>query len=161
MVKLKNQLDYEKTQFYNLTIEAKDSGSPKLSGFAFLLVTVLDVDDNAPVFLQERYEFTLYENATLGAVFGRVNATDVDADKVHSTVNYAIESGDVDGAFSIGHLNGSLYVNPSGPGADREKSEKHELVVAAVSWSNSSGQKSTVPVSGLNVFLCNKNHFHG
>ncbi|NXK84617.1 PCDGB protein, partial [Amazona guildingii] len=49
------ELDREKVSEYNLTVRALDGGSPALQSSAVLALRVLDVNDNAPVFAEERY----------------------------------------------------------------------------------------------------------
>lgn len=149
IIKLKNRLDHEKTAFYNLTVEAKDLGTPsQQSGFASLWVTVTDIDDNAPVFHQNKYSVNVYENVSLGSFIGQVNATDVDADEAHKTVYFRIDGGNEGNIFSIGLLNGTVTLNWLGPGVNREQRAQYELTIAAISRAeNVSEQKSTVRVS--------------
>ena len=153
MITLRQKLDHETKDFYNITIAARDLGSPALSGYTSLLVTVSDVDDNAPVFHQDEYTASLLENATAGTFVTQVNATDMDADKAHKTVYYSIDGGDDKRMFIIGELNGTVYLNWSGDGLDREKVPEYKLTVAAISRVNNTEQKSTVPVSTEGVIF--------
>ncbi|XP_053317774.1 protocadherin alpha-6-like isoform X5 [Spea bombifrons] len=75
---IKKQLDREQMPVYNLTLTASDGGKPKLSGTTQLLITVQDVNDNAPVFDQLFYIVSLSENALKGTVVTKLNATDLD-----------------------------------------------------------------------------------
>ena len=112
-----------------------------------------DVDDNAPVFHQDKYTASLLENATAGTFVAQVNATDMDADEAHKTVYYSIDGGDDKRMFIIGELNGTVYLNWSGDGLDREKVPEYKLTVAAISRVNNTEQKSTVPVSTEGVIF--------
>lgn len=47
-------MDFEKVDFYSLTVMASDQGG--LSDFATIHIRVADVNDNAPVIQQIRYE---------------------------------------------------------------------------------------------------------
>ncbi|NXF13588.1 PCDG7 protein, partial [Smithornis capensis] len=62
------ELDREQVSEYNLTVRAADGGSPPLQSSAVLALRVLDVNDNAPVFAQERYSARLRENNAAGAL---------------------------------------------------------------------------------------------
>ncbi|KAI1229464.1 Protocadherin gamma-A7, partial [Lamprotornis superbus] len=62
------ELDREQVSEYNLTVRAADGGSPSLQSSAVLALRVLDVNDNAPVFLEERYSARLAENNAAGAL---------------------------------------------------------------------------------------------
>ncbi|NXL91994.1 PCDA1 protein, partial [Alectura lathami] len=44
-IRLQGKLDYEETDYYEIRIEAKDNGSPPLSGHCKVVVEVLDVND--------------------------------------------------------------------------------------------------------------------
>uniref|UniRef100_A0A8C4SHB8 Cadherin domain-containing protein n=1 Tax=Erpetoichthys calabaricus TaxID=27687 RepID=A0A8C4SHB8_ERPCA len=68
---------------HKLVILAKDSGRVSLSNSATVIVIVAenveaDVNDNAPVFVEEIYFVTLEENVPLGTLILKVNATDLD-----------------------------------------------------------------------------------
>ena len=47
---LRLPLDYESIESYNLVISAMDSGFPPLSGTTSVVISVLDANDNVPVF---------------------------------------------------------------------------------------------------------------
>ena len=145
-------MDHETKTFYNITIAARDLGSPTLSSFATLLVTVSDVDDNAPVFHKDKYTASLLENATAGTFVAQVNASDMDAAEENKAIHYRIEGGDDERQFFIGDLNGTVYLNWTGVGLDREKVALYTLTIAAISRVNGTEQKATVVVS-IGIFL--------
>lgn len=147
VITLRQKLDHETKAFYNITIAARDLGSPTLTGYAYLLVTVSDVDDNAPVFHKNEYSASIFENATAGAFVSQVNASDLDAAEEHKTIYYRIEGGNDARLFVIGELNGTVYLNWTGVSLDREKVAVYPLTVAAISRVNGTEQKSTVVVS--------------
>ncbi|XP_027761216.1 protocadherin gamma-A10-like [Empidonax traillii] len=72
------ELDREQQSEYNVTVRASDSGWPALQSSRVLALRVLDVNDNAPVFSQERYSARLRENNAAGALVLVVRATDAD-----------------------------------------------------------------------------------
>ncbi|XP_057244617.1 protocadherin gamma-A10-like [Malurus melanocephalus] len=72
------ELDREQVSEYNVTVRAADGGSPPLQSSAVLALRVLDVNDNAPVFAQERYSARLAENNAAGALVLTVRASDAD-----------------------------------------------------------------------------------
>ncbi|CAN2390734.1 homophilic cell adhesion via plasma membrane adhesion molecules, partial [Pristimantis euphronides] len=77
-VVLKEPLDREKEPLLNLTLTAFDGGKPKLNGTTQLMISIQDVNDNAPAFSQSVYETYLLENAPKGTVVVKLNATDPD-----------------------------------------------------------------------------------
>ncbi|XP_068613930.1 protocadherin gamma-A12-like [Brachionichthys hirsutus] len=84
---LDNKLDREKQREINLLLTAVDGGSPQRSGTVVIHVTVLDANDNAPVFSQAVYKASLPENSPLDTVVVRVSATDAD-EGVNGDVTY-------------------------------------------------------------------------
>ncbi|XP_015205215.2 protocadherin alpha-13-like isoform X4 [Lepisosteus oculatus] len=75
---LQKALDREKEPIVQLVLFALDGGKPTRSASAFITVNVLDVNDNAPVFSSPVYKVSVSENAPLGTVVIRLNATDAD-----------------------------------------------------------------------------------
>ncbi len=61
---LQRSLDRETQSSFTLLLEAFDGGDPVLSGTVQIHITVLDINDNAPVFTQKVYKTTITENAT-------------------------------------------------------------------------------------------------
>ncbi|NXJ24509.1 PCDG7 protein, partial [Dicrurus megarhynchus] len=91
------ELDREQVSEYNVTVRAADGGSPPLQSSAVLALRVLDVNDNAPVFAQERYSARLAENNAAGALVLTVRATDADWGQ-NARVRYRLSEGRVRGA---------------------------------------------------------------
>uniref|UniRef100_A0AAY5KXV4 Cadherin domain-containing protein n=1 Tax=Esox lucius TaxID=8010 RepID=A0AAY5KXV4_ESOLU len=75
---LKKALDREDKPKHRLIVTAVDGGSPQRSGTVNVTITVLDSNDNRPVCSQDTYSVRLRENATLGTLVVKVNATDLD-----------------------------------------------------------------------------------
>ncbi|NXM23803.1 PCDGC protein, partial [Oxyruncus cristatus] len=91
------ELDREQEPEYNVTVRAVDGGRPALQSSTVLALRVLDVNDNAPVFAQERYSARLWENNAAGALVLRVRATDADWGQ-NARVRYRLAEGRVRGA---------------------------------------------------------------
>uniref|UniRef100_A0A8D3B0P3 Cadherin 7 n=1 Tax=Scophthalmus maximus TaxID=52904 RepID=A0A8D3B0P3_SCOMX len=70
-------LDREANSVHNLTIFAIESQDPTQIGKSIALVTVMDINDNAPVFAID-YETLLCENAMPGQVIQTISAVDQD-----------------------------------------------------------------------------------
>ncbi|KAK1803047.1 hypothetical protein P4O66_021580, partial [Electrophorus voltai] len=71
-------LDRETQDKYELRVVARDQGQPSLSAEASLVVTVTDINDNAPSFSHQQYEASVSENSTVGTDVISVNGTDTD-----------------------------------------------------------------------------------
>ncbi|NWR67275.1 PCDG7 protein, partial [Bucorvus abyssinicus] len=107
------ELDREAVSEYNVTVRAADGGSPGLWSSMVLSLRVLDVNDNAPVFSEERYSARLAENNAAGALVLTVRATDADWGQ-NARVRYRVLEGRVRGAplssyVSVQAETGALY----------------------------------------------------
>ncbi|XP_054698176.1 protocadherin gamma-C3-like isoform X5 [Grus americana] len=110
-LKTKAALDREKASEYNITITARDSGSPPLSAVKQILVQVSDVNDNAPKSSQDSYDVYVLENNVPGIPILNVSATDPDLGR-NAHLSYTLLQGDptVGHIFSINRENGTLYL---------------------------------------------------
>ncbi|XP_067313043.1 protocadherin gamma-A11-like isoform X25 [Pseudorasbora parva] len=75
---LDKELDREQQKEVTLILTAVDGGTPPRSGTVAIHVTVLDANDNAPVFSQAVYKVSLPENSPVDTVVVTVSATDAD-----------------------------------------------------------------------------------
>ncbi|KAJ8405261.1 hypothetical protein AAFF_G00322520 [Aldrovandia affinis] len=75
---LEKALDRETQAAFSLLLTAVDGGQPEKSGTALVLITILDVNDNAPVFDQAVQKVSLLENSPPGTLVTKLNATDLD-----------------------------------------------------------------------------------
>ena len=93
--------DREKIDFYLFKVVATDNGNPSLSAVAFVYVSILDENDNSPIFsTNQPHIATVLENSLVGTPVITVNASDVDVG-LNSTLNYAITGGNHNKAFRI------------------------------------------------------------
>ena len=86
---LVHALDREEQAVHHLVFTAMDGGDPARSSAARILVTVLDANDNAPVFTQPVYRVSVPENLPVGTPVLSVNATDQD-EGIHAEVTYSL-----------------------------------------------------------------------
>ncbi|NXB42530.1 PCDGF protein, partial [Leucopsar rothschildi] len=75
---LAKALDREEAAFHELVLRAMDGGDPARTGTARIRVTVLDANDNAPVFSQAEYTVRVPEDVPVGSTLVTVKATDAD-----------------------------------------------------------------------------------
>ena len=64
-VSVVGELDYETSRSYFLTVQARDHGTPSLSGTAIVRVNLTDSNDNEPVFTQRKYIAMVKEDSPL------------------------------------------------------------------------------------------------
>lgn len=83
------RLDREQRDFYNLTILAKDGGSPSLQSTKSFTVRITDENDNPPHFTKPFYQVSVRENNTPGSHLLSVSARDIDLG-LNGSVSYQI-----------------------------------------------------------------------
>ncbi|XP_076020945.1 uncharacterized protein LOC143011829 [Genypterus blacodes] len=126
---LDKELDREQLKEISLVLTALDGGSPQRSGTVVIHVTVLDANDNIPVFSKAVYEASLPENAPIGTVVVTVSATDAD-EGVNGDVTYDFGriSEEVRTIFVIDHKTGDVKLSSA---VDYETTPSFELRVKA------------------------------
>ncbi|ESO93924.1 hypothetical protein LOTGIDRAFT_82027, partial [Lottia gigantea] len=72
-------LDHEERHFYEIVIVAKDGANPPNTGALSVNISVVDVNDNPPVFAAQKYNTTVNESAPINTSVTQVKATDRDS----------------------------------------------------------------------------------
>ncbi|KYO28521.1 hypothetical protein Y1Q_0005325 [Alligator mississippiensis] len=129
-IRLNKELDYEKQQFYNLTVRAKDKGRPvSLSSVSFVEVEVVDVNENlyTPYFPDFAVIGSVKENSRIGTSVLQVVAQDEDSGR-DGEIQYSIRDGSGLGRFSIDEETGVIYTADV---LDRETTKSYWLTVYA------------------------------
>ncbi|XP_060231743.1 protocadherin-11 X-linked isoform X3 [Meriones unguiculatus] len=141
------KLDREKQEKYYFTVLAQDNGIPPLMSNATVFVTVLDQNDNSPIFTHNEYNFYVPENLPRHGTVGLITVTDPDYGD-NSAVTLSIL--DVNDQFTIDPQTGVIRPNIS---FDREKQESYTFYVKAEDGgrvSRSSTAKVTINVVDVN-----------
>uniref|UniRef100_A0A673ZFU6 Protocadherin-15 n=1 Tax=Salmo trutta TaxID=8032 RepID=A0A673ZFU6_SALTR len=101
-------LDREVKGQYDLIVEAEDGAveDPRRTTLT-LSVTVLDVDDNSPVFSQPSYTVNLPENSPKNTVILQFTAKDADLD---SNITFRIRTQEARQLFAVNPVTGELSV---------------------------------------------------
>ncbi|XP_076130926.1 protocadherin gamma-A10-like isoform X5 [Alosa pseudoharengus] len=126
---LQKPLDRELHPQLSLILTAVDGGDPPMSGTVNIKVTVLDANDNAPVFNQSVYTASVVENAQRGTYITTVNASDADSG-AYGLINYSFAKlkGNIAAIFSLDENTGAITVIGD---IDYEKVRKYEIGIEA------------------------------
>lgn len=124
-LKIIGYLDRERQDEYVLNVTIYDLGTPQKSASKVLPVTILDQNDNAPVFKKSLASYRVTENALNGTVIIQFAATDADAGE-NARITYSLITDTAD--FRVDSATGVLSI--SSP-LDRERQELYELHVRA------------------------------
>ncbi|XP_067103311.1 protocadherin Fat 2 [Osmerus mordax] len=140
---LEKELDFERRQFFNLTVRAVDYGLPQsLSSSCYVEIEVLDVNENLypPSFSMFVYEASVMEDAEVGTSVLTLTASDRDLGR-DGVVRYHIHDGSGLGLFAIDEETGVVRTSAM---LDRESVPHYWLSVYArdmgteqlVSWTH-------------------------
>ncbi|XP_061900016.1 protocadherin beta-16-like [Entelurus aequoreus] len=127
---LDKELDREDNKDIMLSLTAYDGGSPQRSGTVVIHVTVLDANDNVPVFSQTVYKASLPENSPLDTLVITVSASDAD-EGLNSEITYAFDhvSDDNINVFTLHPKTGDVRVAGV---VDNEKMSSYEMQISAI-----------------------------
>ena len=126
--------DRENVSFYDFEVTATDMGVPKKLSKTRLKLTVLDADDEHPVFILPEYTFVVEENQPSGLEVGTVKAIDRDLPPFNRIV-YLINSRVTSKTgypfpFQVDERTGSLTTTGS---LDFETQSSYEMELLAIS----------------------------
>lgn len=127
VISLERALDREVQSAYQLRAAASDLGSPRLSAVCPLVVSVLDINDNPPVFEQREYAANVSEDAAVGKPLLRVHAASRDAE-ASGEISYNIISGNEHSRFRVDPRTGDIFVIAP---LDYEVSHEYYITVEA------------------------------
>ncbi|XP_049564641.1 protocadherin beta-5 [Orcinus orca] len=144
---LDKPLDREEGPELILTLTALDSGAPPRSGTTAVRIEVVDINDNAPEFLQSVYEVQIPENSPLNSLVVAVSARDLDAG-TNGNVAYALFQGDeATQPFVIDEITGEIRLKRA---LDFEATRYYNVEIAATDGGGLSG-KCTVVIEVVDV----------
>lgn len=123
-------LDRETQASFRLLLTAVDGGQPEKSGSTLLLIKVLDVNDNAPVFDESVKKVRLLENVARGTLVTKLNATDADSGN-NGEISFLFSKYTPERVltlFSVDPKSGEIHVKGD---VDYEKATAYHITVQA------------------------------
>uniref|UniRef100_A0A8C7VRL5 Cadherin EGF LAG seven-pass G-type receptor 2 n=1 Tax=Oncorhynchus mykiss TaxID=8022 RepID=A0A8C7VRL5_ONCMY len=129
IVRTLRRLDRENMPFYNLQAFAVDKGVPALKTSVDIQVTILDVNDNPPVFEKDEFDIFVEENSPIGLVVAHVSASDPDEGS-NAQIMYQIVEGNIPEVFQLDIFSGELTALTD---LDYETRSEYVIVVQATS----------------------------
>ena len=128
ILSVKQPIDRESDPSFNFTLVAADQGNPRHSSSVTIIVSVLDVNDNSPVFSLSAYSLNVSESAPINTTVGIVLASDAD-DGTNSFVTLSFDSF-IDGNSAHFDISSSGTITSSSD-LDRETLDMYKIVVKA------------------------------
>lgn len=100
-INLTSPLDYEEMTSYSFNATVTDGGEPALSSTALVIISVLDINDNSPMFTSDVYNVSVLESIKTNSVILQLSASDADS------------SSNADITFSLANSSLPFYINGS------------------------------------------------
>ncbi|XP_064786413.1 LOW QUALITY PROTEIN: cadherin EGF LAG seven-pass G-type receptor 1-like [Oncorhynchus masou masou] len=129
IIRTARKLDRENVPVYNLKAFAVDKGVPPLKAAVDVHVSILDINDNAPVFEKDELYVCVVENSPVGSVVARITATDPD-EGTNAQILFQIVEGNIPEVFQLDIFNGDLIALTD---LDYESKMEYTIVVQATS----------------------------
>nr|XP_051700315.1 protocadherin beta-7-like [Oryctolagus cuniculus] len=145
---LEQVLDREEMPELSLTLTALDGGSPQRSGTALVCIRVVDINDNAPEFVQSLYKVQVPEDSPTGSLVVAVSARDLDAGS-YGEITYAFfyATERILKTFQLNSTSGNLLLKGQ---LDYEAIQTYTLTIQAQDGGGLSG-KCTVVVEVIDI----------
>ena len=144
VITTKQTFDRELQARYILSVKARYHRVPTKFVITTVEVVIKDKNDNAPVFVQPRYNVTVREDASLGTRVVTVSAEDKDIG-LNARVRYYITAGNIGAVFGVNE-DRIVVTSP----LDRETRDSYELYVTASDGKNSGKTLVYVQVTDVN-----------
>ncbi|XP_038186291.1 protocadherin beta-6-like isoform X2 [Arvicola amphibius] len=144
---LDRALDREEQPELTLTLTAVDGGSPPRSGTTTVHIEVVDINDNAPQFVQSLYEVQVPENRPLGTLVVAVSARDLDVGPYGNVAYSLFQGGEVSQPFVIDQVTGEIRLKGA---LDFEETPYYNMEIVATDSGGFSG-KCSVAIQVLDV----------
>ncbi|XP_071426407.1 protocadherin alpha-3-like isoform X7 [Pithys albifrons albifrons] len=148
-IHLTGALDFEEVSIFDFRIEARDQGTPPLSGHCSLELQVLDVNDNAPEVWVTSLSVPVPEDASVGTVVALLSVSDRDSGANGRVRCWVWPSG----PFGLEATFAGSYSLVLREALDRERVSEYEVEVRAEDGGSPALRASRgvrVPVSDVN-----------
>ncbi|XP_031647249.1 protocadherin beta-16-like [Oncorhynchus kisutch] len=146
---LQSGLDREKQSEHSLILTAVDGGDPQRTGTVKIHITVLDANDNAPIFTESLYKATVIEHSLGGTAVAKVSAIDADQG-YNGNVTYSFTHMDegTPPLFNIDPYSGEIKVTGA---IDYETVQNYEIHIQAKDpWGLTSVSKLIIDILDVN-----------
>ncbi|XP_068133849.1 protocadherin gamma-B2-like isoform X31 [Hyperolius riggenbachi] len=148
-IKVTGDIDFEITEEFKLTIEAKDGGG--LATYCKIAIQILDVNDNAPEITITSFLATIPENSTPNTTIALINVHDIDSGEngyVVCEISDALP-------FKLISSTDNYYKLVTTENIDRERMSHYNITIKAID--NGSPQLSTSITFQLTISDVNDN----
>ncbi|CBY21324.1 unnamed protein product [Oikopleura dioica] len=146
-IRLGKPLDRETTPCYELEIEARDHGTPSLYAKATVMITVLDVNDNAPHFESSKKRYYVREDKDPGTIIAKIEADDRDIGDNANLEYFLLPNRETNNMFYLDSATGELELRQA---LDFEKKRNYTITVQVFSDSLQTTEDLIIEVMDIN-----------
>ena len=140
-----SDIDYEQTNEFVFKVSAIDMGIPHMIGTADVNITILDINDNAPVFSNSVYTSSVLESLERGSLVVVIDAFDLDSG-ANAKLNFSIQENT---PFLINETTGLIFLEFD---IDYETTQEYSFLVTVTDQGETSmSDTAQVIVSLLDV----------
>ncbi|GAB1610348.1 protocadherin beta-16 isoform X1 [Argonauta hians] len=110
---LQKKLDREVKDSYNIRVVAKDGGYPPKQGILDVKISVIDINDNAPVFTNDIYNISIKNTYQRNKPLVILSAKDLDfGENGHVSYYFSSETPDsIKSHFQLNQVTGEIFLN--------------------------------------------------
>ncbi|XP_053575577.1 protocadherin gamma-B2-like [Bombina bombina] len=137
-IKINNNVDFEKTNTYEMLVQAQDGGG--LASHANVVIQITDVNDNVPEITVNSIATTIPEDTLPGTVVALINVYDKDNGENGDVICQIIETS----AFKLLSSSGNYYKIVTAYAMDRENISYYDITVMAT-------DKGSPPLSSTKI----------
>ena len=145
-------IDYELVSLYTVNVIARDNGRPPLFNSTVVKIIIIDLNDNLPVFPENEYIVTVYENESVNSTILSLNVSDNDS-SVNSIVYFEISANIVFAVQKTGDNSVIIVLNEA---LDRETEAQYNISLTAVNIGSNVTLTATTNIV-INVIDINDN----
>ena len=132
-ITLANRVDREQIEQFNLTVAATDGGTPSLTSFTTIIITIEDVNDNPPKFAQSIIYASIREDVETPSEILTVTAYDADSiNSNNSQIVFSLDSGgNIGRVFNLTQIDNNNAVLQLIKSVDFETLDSYRLQIQA------------------------------
>ncbi|XP_066154165.1 protein dachsous [Euwallacea fornicatus] len=157
VVSINKSLDFDKGPTeYHLVVKACDKGAKPLCSLASMKISLLDENDNVPLFPFTDYMESVEENEPIGTAIFTAHATDLDKG-IFGTLNYSLVDsynyGGLENSWKLFHIDSRTGLITSAAAFDYEQRSRYNFAIKATdAGGKSSSIKVYIEIEGKDEF---------
>lgn len=149
------ELDRERKDQYNITIVARDMGTPSRNTFITAVISVIDLNDNSPVFDEDiNTQFVVDSDVPVGTVVSKFSASDRD-EEINADIKYSLNdtsifninsSGDMFTVMELQEVHNDQIILLTASNNNNEDRNSSKVLLISINHNNITSEEETTLV---------------